>query len=202
MCLWRLASCPILKHLDLPLLPRTSSYIINSQESLKMDLMNHGLNSPQQSSPTSPQQFSLNSPQQSSPNPNHPQQSIERRTVRQRQSSTSSSGSADSPHTRPCKAIRSSRRQTSPSGFQGAEDEQSSSRRGSMSTMRTSSTPLECPVTYTPTTHRISKAKKGKRVHACEFVRCNKVCSLVHPGIFSADHGRYSPGQSIEGDMS
>jgi hypothetical protein len=31
------------------------------------------------------------------------------------------------------------------------------------------------PVTYTPTTHRISKAKKGKRVHACEFPGCSKV---------------------------
>ncbi|KAL2829032.1 hypothetical protein BDW59DRAFT_41301 [Aspergillus cavernicola] len=31
------------------------------------------------------------------------------------------------------------------------------------------------PITYTPTTHRISKAKKGKRVHACEFPGCNKV---------------------------
>ncbi|KAJ5391349.1 hypothetical protein N7509_006839 [Penicillium cosmopolitanum] len=30
-------------------------------------------------------------------------------------------------------------------------------------------------VTYTPTTHRISKAKKGKRVHACEFPGCSKV---------------------------
>jgi hypothetical protein len=33
------------------------------------------------------------------------------------------------------------------------------------------------PVTYTPTTRRISKAKKGKRVHACEFPGCNKVCA-------------------------
>ncbi|KAI9367861.1 hypothetical protein BJX61DRAFT_547088 [Aspergillus egyptiacus] len=31
------------------------------------------------------------------------------------------------------------------------------------------------PITYTPTTHRISKAKKGKRVHACEYPGCNKV---------------------------
>ncbi|KAK4865147.1 hypothetical protein LT330_001770 [Penicillium expansum] len=31
------------------------------------------------------------------------------------------------------------------------------------------------PVTYTPTTHRISKAKKGKRVHACEYPTCGKV---------------------------
>ncbi|OQE43676.1 hypothetical protein PENCOP_c003G02890 [Penicillium coprophilum] len=31
------------------------------------------------------------------------------------------------------------------------------------------------PVTYTPTTHRISKAKKGKRVHACQYPGCGKV---------------------------
>ncbi|WEW60434.1 hypothetical protein PRK78_005920 [Emydomyces testavorans] len=31
------------------------------------------------------------------------------------------------------------------------------------------------PVTYTPATHRISKAKKGKRVHLCQFPGCNKV---------------------------
>ncbi|CAI7568021.1 unnamed protein product [Penicillium glandicola] len=31
------------------------------------------------------------------------------------------------------------------------------------------------PVTYTPTTRRISKAKKGKRVHACQFQGCGKV---------------------------
>ena len=29
-------------------------------------------------------------------------------------------------------------------------------------------------VTYTPTTHRISKAKKGKKVHVCEY-GCGKV---------------------------
>ncbi|KAE8145358.1 hypothetical protein BDV25DRAFT_164878 [Aspergillus avenaceus] len=45
-------------------------------------------------------------------------------------------------------------------------------------TMRQNSTqPAEIPlpITYTPTTHRISKAKKGKRVHACEYPGCNKV---------------------------
>lgn len=31
-------------------------------------------------------------------------------------------------------------------------------------------------ITYTPTTHRISKAKKGKKVHACEYPGCTKVC--------------------------
>ncbi|KAL8934958.1 MAG: hypothetical protein Q9216_005651 [Gyalolechia sp. 2 TL-2023] len=37
--------------------------------------------------------------------------------------------------------------------------------------------PLDSPgeVTYTPTTHRISKAKKGKKVHVCEHPGCNKV---------------------------
>lgn len=34
------------------------------------------------------------------------------------------------------------------------------------------------PVTYTPTTHRISKAKKGKRVHACEHAGCGKVGAI------------------------
>ncbi|KAL4808431.1 hypothetical protein BDV18DRAFT_99727 [Aspergillus unguis] len=34
---------------------------------------------------------------------------------------------------------------------------------------------IPLPITYTPTTHRISKAKKGKRVHACEFPGCQKV---------------------------
>ncbi|KXG53059.1 Zinc finger, C2H2 [Penicillium griseofulvum] len=33
----------------------------------------------------------------------------------------------------------------------------------------------DMPVTYTPTTHRISKAKKGKRVHACQYPGCGKV---------------------------
>ena len=28
---------------------------------------------------------------------------------------------------------------------------------------------------YTPTTHRISKSKKGRKVHACEYPGCPKV---------------------------
>ncbi|PGH04216.1 hypothetical protein AJ80_08561 [Polytolypa hystricis UAMH7299] len=31
------------------------------------------------------------------------------------------------------------------------------------------------PITYTPTTHRVSKAKKGKRVHGCDHPGCHKV---------------------------
>ena len=34
---------------------------------------------------------------------------------------------------------------------------------------------IDTEITYTPTTHRISKAKKGKKVHACTFPGCNKV---------------------------
>lgn len=46
----------------------------------------------------------------------------------------------------------------------------------SVNIRRTSSvSDIPLPITYTPTTHRISKAKKGKRVHACEFPGCNKV---------------------------
>ena len=30
-------------------------------------------------------------------------------------------------------------------------------------------------ITYTPVTHRPSKAKKGKRVHECEYAGCGKV---------------------------
>ncbi|OGE55651.1 hypothetical protein PENARI_c004G10394 [Penicillium arizonense] len=41
--------------------------------------------------------------------------------------------------------------------------------------MRASPQVDDSRVTYTPTTHRISKAKKGKRVHACEFPGCSKV---------------------------
>lgn len=36
------------------------------------------------------------------------------------------------------------------------------------------------PVTYTPTTHRISKAKKGKRVHACQYPACGKVGATIY----------------------
>lgn len=34
------------------------------------------------------------------------------------------------------------------------------------------------PVAYTPTTHRVSKAKKGKKVHVCEHEGCGKVSDL------------------------
>jgi hypothetical protein len=57
-------------------------------------------------------------------------------------------------------------------------ENQGGSRRPSASSMRHSSIPMDAPLTYTPTTHRVSKAKKGKRVHACEHPGCNKVSYL------------------------
>ena len=49
--------------------------------------------------------------------------------------------------------------------------------RGESSRGSTIATPslLDQEITYTPTTHRISKAKKGKKVHACEYPGCTKV---------------------------
>lgn len=62
----------------------------------------------------------------------------------------------------------------------------SHSRRESTSTMRTSSISLEGHSSCTPT-GRISKAKKGKRVHACEFPGCGKVSTSLgrppNPGL-------------------
>ncbi|RMD42376.1 hypothetical protein DV735_g2751, partial [Chaetothyriales sp. CBS 134920] len=52
--------------------------------------------------------------------------------------------------------------------------ESGSRRPSTSSTMRTSSIPLEGPPQSTPT-GRVSKAKKGKRVHACSFDGCGKV---------------------------
>lgn len=95
----------------------------------------------------------------------------------------------------------------------GGTKSQGPSRRASASSMRRSSIPLEAPLTYTPTTHRVSKAKKGKRVHACEFPGCNKVSwfRTAPPSLFAAPPLRHimtltlprsSPEQNIGGMMS
>ena len=59
-------------------------------------------------------------------------------------------------------------------------------------------------VTYTPTTHRISKAKKGKKVHACEFPGCTKACRLLS-NKYNSRHLLYDRslrGQSTESKAS
>lgn len=60
------------------------------------------------------------------------------------------------------------RRSTSKSTSLGSRE---GSSRSSLGTMND----LAGEITYTPTTHRISKAKKGKKVHACEYPGCTKV---------------------------
>ena len=55
------------------------------------------------------------------------------------------------------------------------------------------------PITYTPTTHRISKAKKGKKVHVCEY-GCGKVRSFAATQKFAAKPDRFSQEQSIESE--
>lgn len=59
-------------------------------------------------------------------------------------------------------------------------------------TMRRTSATLDIPlpITYTPTTHRISKAKKGKRVHACQYPGCEKVFTR-------AEHRRYTSFSTV-----
>lgn len=58
---------------------------------------------------------------------------------------------------------------------EGTAPESDSRRESVSSTMRTQTVPFEGPPTQTPT-GRISKAKKGKRVHACSYEGCGKVC--------------------------
>ena len=50
-------------------------------------------------------------------------------------------------------------------------------------TTTTSANSMPIPVTYTPTTGRVSKAKKGKKVHVCEY-GCGKVFTR-------AEHRKY-----------
>ena len=59
-------------------------------------------------------------------------------------------------------------------------------------------------ITYTPTTHRISKAKKGKKVHACEYPGCTKVGITRNPPSSRSRlirNSRSLPEQSTESKM-
>ncbi|KAI4184342.1 MAG: hypothetical protein L6R41_004817 [Letrouitia leprolyta] len=112
--------------------------------------------------------------------------------TRTRQTSTSSSDQSSAPED---KSTSSNHRHQRPSPALGVQQPSStltrepSRRRGTKQaaagarekTSKGSSTNMTAPldpqgeVTYTPTTHRISKAKKGKKVHVCEHPGCNKV---------------------------
>lgn len=67
---------------------------------------------------------------------------------------------------------------SSPEPQQLASKSNMAGRKNSMRT--TSPADATVPVTYTPTTHRISKAKKGKRVHACQYPACGKVGATIY----------------------
>ena len=55
------------------------------------------------------------------------------------------------------------------------------------------------PITYTPTTHRISKAKKGKKVHVCEY-GCGKVSFRADISLLVLIGSRSLRAQSIESE--
>ena len=50
-----------------------------------------------------------------------------------------------------------------------------SSRSGSSAAATPSVNAPDSEITYTQKLHRISKAKKGKKVHACDYANCEKV---------------------------
>lgn len=78
----------------------------------------------------------------------------------------------------------------------------SRSRRQSTSEMRNGGLTLDnAQPTQTPT-GRVSKAKKGRRVHACEFAGCGKVCRSHSERIHPTDHDRFLPEQSTDDAMS
>ena len=57
-------------------------------------------------------------------------------------------------------------------------------------------------ISYTPVTHRPSKAKKGKKVHACEYPRCGKVQSRSPLLEHELTTNRSSPEQNIRSIIS
>lgn len=76
------------------------------------------------------------------------------------------------------------------------------SRRQSASSMRHASMTFESVQPSQTPTGRISKAKKGKRVHACEFPGCGKVCRCLYKTNSVLKVSRSSREQSTDGVMS
>lgn len=133
-----------------------------------------------------------------------PQPPLDRHPVRTRQASTSSSDQSSASDNNPTSS-HPRRRRTSPisrtsqassgntsehSRRKGAKQASSGPRekpsRGSLFNMPAPIDPAT-EITYTPTTHRISKAKKGKKVHACEYPGCNKVCAFWQQSLVLAN---------------
>ncbi len=88
------------------------------------------------------------------------------------------SSRAARPGTQSTAAQRSTLRRRSSSRSESFGPHAGSSR-DNTATMQRSLGPADAEqISYTPTTHRVSKAKKGKRVHACDNPGCEKVRSL------------------------
>ena len=98
------------------------------------------------------------------------------KTARRRRSSSQSPADAagksrESPKQRP---------KTKTMAYRAGSGPGSASSRGSLVTMPgVALDAMGGEITYTPTTHRISKAKKGKKVHACEYPGCTKVREIL-----------------------
>lgn len=92
-------------------------------------------------------------------------------TRRRRSTSKSPADASEKPKDSP-----KPRQKTKTMPYRAGSGSGSASSRGSLMTMPAATLdPMGGEITYTPTTHRISKAKKGKKVHACEYPGCTKV---------------------------
>ena len=104
---------------------------------------------------------------------------------RRPRSSTTSKNVSSSPG---ASSDRLRRRQSTKSTSSGPREGLS---HGTTAAMPSTTAPVG-EITYTPTTHRISKAKKGKKVHACEHPGCTKIFTR-------AEHRKYErPSQGIQ----
>ena len=100
-------------------------------------------------------------------------------TRRRRSSSKSSADASGKPRGSP-----KPRQKTKTMPYRVGSGSVSGSSRGSLMTMPGGALdPMGGEITYTPTTHRISKAKKGKKVHACEYPGCTKVRLVLVLGL-------------------
>ena len=135
--------------------------------------------------------------------------------IRTRQASASSSDHSITTDDRPTSSRPRRQRinpvaraQQSPSGLGGDHSQRRGSRQISSSAVRersprgssamTGPMDTDAEVTYTPTTHRVSKARKGKKVHVCEYPGCGKVSNPILCQAVPSDYKpRCSPGRSI-----
>lgn len=118
-------------------------------------------------------------------------------TRRRRSTSKSPADASGNPRESP-----KQRQKTKTMPYRAGAGSGSASSRGSLMTMPAATLdPMGGEITYTPTTHRISKAKKGKKVHACEYPGCTKIFTRAeHRKRHEANHNTQPAFQcTIEG---